>query len=62
MLDVFPFEIFIYGNNHGATYPYYIEELVKGQETNISYIMSDGNGHLLFLNHVMNLQINNFLM
>ena len=28
--------------NHSTNYAYFIEEMVKGLETNISYIMSDG--------------------
>ena len=48
-IDTFPFEVHLFGgNNHGATYSYYIEELVKGQETNISYIMSDGKWSFTF--------------
>ena len=49
MLDVFPLDNFLfYGNNVNVKYPYYIEEIVKGQETNISYIMSNGEWSFTF--------------
>ena len=49
LLDVFPVHKFLFGgDNHTAKYSYYVEELIKGQETNISYIMSDGEWAFTF--------------
>ena len=49
LLDVFPLEGFLFSSSdHPAKYSYYVEELIKGQETNISYIMSNGKWSFTF--------------
>jgi len=49
LLDAFPLETFLFSSSdHSAKYSYYVEELIKGQETNISYIMSNGKWSFTF--------------
>jgi len=48
-LLAFPLDRHLFGGmNHSANYAYFIEEMVKGLETNISYIMSDGKWAFTF--------------
>ena len=48
-ISSFPLEDWLfYGKNIDEIYDYYVEELVKGQETNISYIMSNGEWAFTF--------------
>jgi hypothetical protein len=49
LLEAFPTGKYLFGgDHHSAIYNYYIEELIKGQETNISYIMSNGKWSFTF--------------
>ena len=46
--EIYKDEFLFGGEMHPANHSYYVEELIKGQETNISYIMSNGKWAFTF--------------